>query len=785
MIALLLKASFALGVALLFYKLLLQQESFFRANRIYLLGCIVLAFALPFVNLPQLVSRQGYLATVFERAPFFGQDNTSAQQSRAADQEEITGGVRKEAVTQIPYNGPQEEAPNELQQYRANEQAQTTALPASSGQTFSLVFWLAMLYFFGVAVFGVSLLLQVGSIFYKVYKATDKIEDGDCVLVNTAERQAPCSFFHYIFIYPDEYDFETYEQIIAHEKIHVRLGHSLDLLLAEITVIILWFNPLAWLMKREIEKNIEYQTDAALLEKVPVSRDRYQLNLLQIAVPHKPLSITTNYNQSLLKQRIMKMNAKKSTPHAYWKYAFLAPLFFGTLLLLNEPASSQNRSQTDAKIEPVPVAATALAPQTVPNPEAAPAGKGKKTKVLNEKVKEKVKERAGKNKGFSLNIQGDKVDLSQGYWYNSQENGQYCLELKGSKGSSNWNMNRCFDKGLFQKKGNDTFVMTREAGTLQLSGNLEAEAGQGKYTFTPDASFKKYLADNRINSDDKNLLFHLFFGNVDRSYISYLKQNYEEVEGERLQELAIFDISKTDFQQYVALFQKYSNKKPSLQEVVEARIQGIDEAYVRELASAGYKDLSMKKMMEAKIHGVSDDYIKGLQKAGYANLPIDKVIETKIFNISPENIKEMQSLGYGELPLDKMVELRVHGINKAYLQQLKDAGLNNLTLDQVIQAKVMGLDANDVKKYNALGFKGMDFEKMIAAKIHGVDAAFVQDLKKAGFPNLDFDDAVAARIHGIDSNFINKARKDGYNLNSIDKYIELKIHSMAMKSLKE
>ncbi|MBF9255781.1 M56 family metallopeptidase [Pontibacter sp. 172403-2] len=779
MIELLLKASFAIGIALLFYKLLLQQESFFTANRLYLLGCIALAFALPYVSLPKLVSQQGVLATIFE------QKEAAIRYLDSAKDAAITRGAGEIMGTEIPEKAQQPEALIQPEHRVANVAAPATAVAEPGpAQEFGWGYWLTALYLFGVAVFTLSLLFQLGSILYKIHTATDKIQDGDCVIVNTASRQAPCSFFRYIFIYPDEYDFETYGQIIAHEKIHARLGHSFDLLIAELAVIILWFNPLVWLLRREIEKNNEYQTDAVLLEKEQVAREQYQFNLVQIAVPNKPLSITTNYNQSLLKQRIMMMNAKKSTPHAYWKYAFLLPVFFGTLLLVNEPAVSQATPNDKTMAMP--------APEVTPNPTLALSGKEKLTGKIKEKVEAKVKEKlkesikqqTGTKRGNSLNINGQ-ADMSNGYWYSSQENGQYCFEFKGSKGSSNWNMTRCFDKSQFQKKGNETYVMTREAGTLQLTGNLEAEVGQGKYTFTEDAAFKKYLADNNITTDEQNLLFHLFFANVDKNYISYLKKNYEDVEGEQLQKLAIFNITQHDFQQYVDLFQKYSNKKPSVEDVVAARIHGIDAAYVQELQGAGFKDLSMQKMMEAKIHGVDAAYIKSMQQAGFGNLSIDKIIQTKIHGVNPATMKEMQALGYGDLSLDKIIELKIHGVDKEFIRELQAAGFDKLTLDQVVQAKIFGLNSASAKEIRALGFKDLSFQDMVNARIHDVDAAYVQDLKKAGFTDLSMEDAVSAKIHGIDSNFIKKAKQEGYNLNSLDKYIALKIHGMAMESLKE
>ncbi|WP_347156516.1 M56 family metallopeptidase [Pontibacter chitinilyticus] len=771
-----LKVSLVSGVAYLFYKSVLQHESFFAANRLYLLACLVLAFALPFVAIPQLVSHQGYITSILQPA------HTSAAEPVTTVAEQVPPPAAVVSPQAPPVVRQQEVghvgAPQEVKPQQAQDEG------------FSWLFWLSALYLFGVAVFALTLLLQVGAVLYKVATSTDRIRDGDCVIVNTATPQAPCSFFRYTFIYPDDYDFETYEQIIAHEKIHARLGHSFDLLLAEIAVIILWFNPLIWLWRKEVEKNNEYQTDAVLLEKEVISRDRYQLSLVQIAAPNKPLSITTNYNQSLLKQRIMMMNAKKSTWHNYWKYTFLGPLFFGTLLLMNAPAQSMSMAEIDSKDMTMhervatlqerltsPVQENSKIKQTIKQQEK------QQVKEKNKPAKEELKSR--QRSRYPFNNMGSQTDMSKGYWYSSSEGGEYCLQFKGNKSASSWNMSRCFDKGLFQKRGDQEYVITKEMGTLLLKGNLDAEAGQGTYTFTEDASFKKYLADNHITSNENNLMFHLFFGDVNKQYVAFLKQTYQNVEGERLLELAIHGISLQDYQNYMALFQKYSNKKPSIEDVVAARIHGIDQAYVQELQAMGFKSLSMEKMMEAKIHDIDRSYVEGLRKAGFDNLPIDKIVAAKIHGINPESIKELQGLGFGNLSLDKMMEMRIQGVDAASVADLRAAGFDKLTTDQVVQAKIFGLNAATVKEIRALGFKNLDFEDMITARIHGVDAAYVQDLKKAGFADITMDKAVEAKIHGITGDFIKKARQDGYNLNSLDKYIELKIHGMALESLKE
>lgn len=318
MIALLIKASFVIAIVWLFYKLFLEKESFFAANRIYLLAGLFLAFLLPFVSLPKLVSDQGIISVIIEQT------------------ETNPISPREPLPPQTEY-GHSESPPEESGVHRETPFKQEA----------SLTDWLGWIYFFGVLVLSLNLLAQTGNLLIKLRKSPDKIPDTDGIIVNTSLVKEPCSFFRYIFINPESFDYDTYEQILSHEKIHVRKFHSLDLLLSELAVIILWFNPLIWVYRKEVEKNLEYQTDDLLLNGETVEKEEYQMNLLKIATYNKPLTITTNYNQSLIKQRILMMSAKKSNPHSYWKYAFMAPLLFCMLLVINKPFSAIAQTGSD------------------------------------------------------------------------------------------------------------------------------------------------------------------------------------------------------------------------------------------------------------------------------------------------------------------------------------------------------------------------------------------------------------------------------------------------------
>jgi beta-lactamase regulating signal transducer with metallopeptidase domain len=753
MIELLLKASFVSGIALLFYKIVLQQESFFAANRLYLLGAIAIAFVLPLITLPPLVSHQGVLSTVFQTIiPAATPSSETAVAAPAYRAPVSPANQDKYTVLKHPAHSP----------IRIEEAAKKPESQATTGK-FSWSFWLIVLYLFGVIVFTCNLLFQIGSILGKVIRSIDKVNDGRCVIVNTESMQAPCSFFRYIFIHPDDYDYETYEQIIAHEKIHVHQRHSIDLLIAELAVIFLWFNPLIWLLKKEIEKNIEYQTDAILLREGVVSKNQYQLSLVQIAAPHKPLTITTNYNQSLLKQRILMMNAKKSTLHDYWKYAFLAPLFFGTLLLLNEPVISRTMPSiitSNEEPEPVPAHHTTAASMSV------------------KKAKEQVKATVATT---------SEEDMSRGYWYSHQEAAAYCIELRGNQDASrwHWNVSKCFAKALFEKKATDVFQLTRETGTLVLTGKLDEEVSQGKYVFTQDDTFEKYLAKNNISHPDKNFIFHLYLADVNRKYVDFLKQQYKEVNGERLMEVAIHGISMTDYQAYLNLFKKYSNTTPSMEEVIDARIHGITEAYVQEMQAMGFTNLSLDKMMDTRIHGVDGKYIDGLKKAGFNNLTIDEILDAKIHGITPASIREIQALGLGELSLDKMMDVQIHGVTAAYIEELKTAGFKNLSLDKIVEAKIHGMNASSIKEIQALGFANLSLDKMIEIKIHGVTATYIKDLQTAGFDKLTLDQVMEAKIHGITATFVKEIQALGFGKLSLDKLTEMKIHGVNVAYIEE
>jgi TonB family protein len=158
--------------------------------------------------------------------------------------------------------------------------------------------------------------------------------------------RSPFSFFAWIVLDPDRYAPDELEHILLHERAHARQGHSFDILLAEITCALCWFNPFAWAMRGETRANLEYLADRAVLDAGRPA-DAYQSHLLRLSRVPVVVALTNNFNVSLLKKRIMMMNKKQTSVAGAWKYALLIPTF-ALLALFHQTLKAETRTSSPA-----------------------------------------------------------------------------------------------------------------------------------------------------------------------------------------------------------------------------------------------------------------------------------------------------------------------------------------------------------------------------------------------------------------------------------------------------
>ena len=83
-----------------------------------------------------------------------------------------------------------------------------------------------------------------------------------------------------------EYDAAELDCILAHEYTHIRRRDIAYKWLALLVGAVHWFNPLVWLLRREIDRACELSCDAAVARRMdPEQRTAYCRTLLRAAVP--------------------------------------------------------------------------------------------------------------------------------------------------------------------------------------------------------------------------------------------------------------------------------------------------------------------------------------------------------------------------------------------------------------------------------------------------------------------------------------------------------------------
>jgi len=120
-------------------------------------------------------------------------------------------------------------------------------------------------YLFGVLVFGGNFLLQVAVLLYQSY-ARPVIRDGRSASWRSAATVRPVLLAIPSLSTPRVMTGRPTTRSLSMKKVHVSGRHTLDILLAEMAVVLQWFNPFAWLYRREVENNLEFLTDASVLE---------------------------------------------------------------------------------------------------------------------------------------------------------------------------------------------------------------------------------------------------------------------------------------------------------------------------------------------------------------------------------------------------------------------------------------------------------------------------------------------------------------------------------------
>lgn len=298
-ISTILQSSLCLAVLFLIYYLFLRRDTFFTTNRIYLLLAMVFSAVIPFINFPQLFPQNNPVYHVLLDPVIISGENVQAGITKHRD------------IFQI----------------------------------------ILTIYLTGVVIFSIRFLYQLFQLLFLVKRFGITNKQG-MRFVFTDKNFSPFSFFNLVFFNQADIESMDAKKIIAHERIHIKQWHSLDLMLLEIITIFQWFNPFIWLYRHAIKTLHEYLADEGVLHS-GVDINVYSALLFSQSTGIQINDLTNNFSKSLLKRRFMMMNKTKTTTIARLKLMLALPLALSMMLLISYSPNAMAQEEEN-KVPPPP-----------------------------------------------------------------------------------------------------------------------------------------------------------------------------------------------------------------------------------------------------------------------------------------------------------------------------------------------------------------------------------------------------------------------------------------------
>ena len=159
---------------------------------------------------------------------------------------------------------------------------------------------------------------------------------------------SPFSFGPWIFIHPEGMNEQTLREVLIHEQAHVSGWHTLDILFSQLVCILFWWNPAAWVMRREVRLNLEFIADAAVIGQQADKRE-YQYRLLGFSTQTNVAAIANNFNVLPLKRRITMMNLRRTRRIGMIKYTLFMPVAAALLFACNLDSLARTIAETVKK----------------------------------------------------------------------------------------------------------------------------------------------------------------------------------------------------------------------------------------------------------------------------------------------------------------------------------------------------------------------------------------------------------------------------------------------------
>src|SRR5450759_236479 len=174
-------------------------------------------------------------------------------------------------------------------------------------------------------------------------RLSEKITYSGQKLVLIDQQINPFCFFNAIFVSKQDYlNNNIAKELLTHELEHINQSHSIDVIFIELIQIIYWFNPVLILYNRAIRANHEYLADSGVIKASPDIKG-YANNLINFISCKRNIPLTSGFNPSLTRKRLIMLTKAGSSKINYGLRIFLTSIFVAVFFLILScfPSNSQ------------------------------------------------------------------------------------------------------------------------------------------------------------------------------------------------------------------------------------------------------------------------------------------------------------------------------------------------------------------------------------------------------------------------------------------------------------
>jgi len=288
------------GLFLVAYRWLLARKVSFGLCRTFIIASMLLALAIPAMNIPLFPAKTFSQQTVLTGFDFLEEELEGVANAESA---EVTEASEMRTAESLP----------------AKEHID---IRAAAGVAASIIYAIVALASLGLTVYNIIKI-------QRLRRRSKLTYTEGYTLAEHEDIKTPFSFLLTIFM-GFNYEPNERQQILTHEASHVRHRHSFERIALSVLRSIFWFNPFFWMAEKDLEEVQEWEADKDVLSE-GYELKTYRTTIFKQLFGYNP-DISCGLNHSLTKQRFIMMTQSRRGKGAWIRLAATLPVIAAVFL---------------------------------------------------------------------------------------------------------------------------------------------------------------------------------------------------------------------------------------------------------------------------------------------------------------------------------------------------------------------------------------------------------------------------------------------------------------------